>query len=424
MQPFKDDNRKSAARAGLAIRQILLQLTIEEGASRGLEHIALRQIAKAASISTTVIFQNFEGKADLIAAAAELAAELDARFHDELREQCFGLVSGRLGLADFIASYIELRSGRSEATYLANLLIHSREHAQCARTLQDWHQARMAFWQDLANRQPVPSGLGAIIGSYVVMEEFYAHALKHHPQYRLLMLETCRALCNVAPRPAESTARLLGTVPFAIHHPDRNGTGQPVAEQLLQAAVAIINEAGVHALNQRDLAARAGVSGSLIAYHYKDMRNLTTQAVWHALVQGIPVQLDPEGDAAAFPATLSEWFATLETMLQVGSDQPQGFYIGLSRLSSEACLLAGRNPEMVPLISYLRGLEGWGTYRVSQSLPALADQIGRDQAAAFAVWIKSQAILRIAGLIEANPAGAEITNAAALVLTPTTGKTQ
>lgn len=111
-------------------------------------------------------------------------------------------------------------------------------------------------------------------------------------------------------------------------------------------------------------------------------------------------------------------------MLQVSPNQSQGFYIGLSRLSSEACLLAGRNPEMVPLISYLRGLEGWGTYRVSQSFPALADQIGRDQAAAFAVWIKSQAILRIAGLVEAEPAGAAITSAAALVLTPAPGTTQ
>ena len=396
------------------MRQALVQLTVEEAACRGLEGISLRQIAKAASTSTTVIFQNFDGKSGLIAAAAEHAAALDAAFHSELRAKCFELVSGRLGLADFVVSYIELRSGRTEAKFLANLLIHSQEHLECAPTLRNWHQARMTFWRDLVDRQPVPFELGEIIGSYVVMEEFYAHALWRHPQYRLLMLETCRSLCGAAPQREHSAASLLDTVPFAIHHPDRNGTGQPIAQQLLQAAVEIINEAGVHALNQRKLAARAGVSASLIAYHYKDMQNVTTQAVWHALTQGIPVQLDP--DAAAFPATLSDWFASLKAMLQLDPDLPQGFYVGLSRLSTEACLLAGRNPEMIPLISYLRGLEGWGTYRVYQSLPALSNQIGRDQAAAFSVWVKSQGVLRIAGLIAAQADSAEIARTAALLL--------
>ena len=412
------NNRARGARAAEANRNALLNLTIGEVALRGLEQISLRQIAKAAGVSTTAIFQNFEGKADLIAAAANQAIASDEAFHAELRESCFSLIADQQGLADFLASYIELRIGRSDAAFLAELLVQLGELPQCREALRGWQRKRFAFWRELVDRLPVPAGLAGIISSYVVMEELYARALTSHPQYRLLMLETCRALCGAvrgSSKPAGSAAARLATEPFAIRQPHRNGAGQPIAEHLLHSAVEIINEAGVHALNQRDLAARAGVSASLIAYHYKDMRTLTTQAVWHALVQGIPVQLDPGGDKSAFPATLSEWFATLESMLQIGGSGPQGFYIGLSRLSSEACLLASRNPALVPLISYLRGLEGWGTYRVSQSIPTLAESVERDQAAAFAVWIKSQALLRIAGLAEPDPTAESVANAAALV---------
>lgn len=48
----------------------------------------------------------------------------------------------------------------------------------------------------------------------------------------------------------------------------------------------------------------------------------------------------------------------------------------------------------MPLVTCLRGLEGWGTYRASQALPSTGGAIQRDHAAAFGIWIKSEALLR------------------------------
>ena len=387
------------------LRETLLALTIELSAKVGLERLSLRQIATAAGVSTTAIFQNFNDKADLLAAAVNRAIALDDALHRQLEKDVFPLVSGHLGFADFMATTIELHATRCEARFLSEVLVKLRDHPQCADALAIWHRNHIAFWQGLLDRLAVPAGFAGIVARYAFMEGIYAHAMLGQGTYRMLLLETCRALCDAGFNGGGSAnlrsdaSALLDTTPFAVHGPDQREGNQPVAEQLLDAAVGIINHSGMRSLNQRALAAKAGVSGSLIAYHFGDMKTLTIQAIWRALVQGIPSQLDPSGDLSSFPTSLEDWLAILEAMLEVGKDGTDaGFYISVSQLSAEACFLVGENPQLMPLVNYLRGLEGWGTFRVSQSIPPIAEHIRRDHAAAFGVWIKGEALLRNAGI--------------------------
>lgn len=396
-----------ALRPGSAARRVhreLIEKTLVEVVERGIERISLRQIAAATGLSTHAIFQNFAGKADLLEATAAQAIELDWAFHRELEETAANLVCGHAGLADFMSAYIVSRARRDEARFLTELLVHLGDYPSCRPMARAWHDARMEFWVRLAAGAGLPGDLGKIMGGFVVMEEIYAQSLAQCPQYLVLMPETCRALTEHAANPApslnarESAAQRLAVEPLAIQLPGQSDLDQPVAARLLRAAVGLINEAGIPALTQRALAARSGVSASMISYHFGDMEQLTTEAVWHALVQGIPPQLDPTSDTSAFPASLPAWLDMIDAMLKPDSADRPGFYIGATRLTSQTSLLASRDPRYLRLIRYLRGLEGWGTYRISRTIPALAERIGRDHAAAFAIWNKSRALLRIVGM--------------------------
>jgi AcrR family transcriptional regulator len=387
-------------------RETLLDLTIDAAAAQGLDGVSLRAIASDAGASTTAIFQNYSGKAELIADAVRAAITRDEIFHNEMREQTCALVRGQLGFADFIVSYVELRADNAPARFLAEVLVKARDHPQCRDDLAQWHDARQRFWAGMISTQGIKAAFATIVADYVLMEEFYAFALVGQMQYRLLLHETARALCEAVFHDGRSTAMnggvslSLGITPYSARVPSTNG-GHAVVGKLLDAAVELINRAGIGAINQRAIAKAVGVSTAMIPYHFKDMRSFTTQAIWHALVQDIPVQLDPDHENEGLPRNLADWLGILDTLLQSATaERDAGFYVSFARLTGEASLMAGRNPALLPLIEYLRGLEGWGTYRVGRAIEPLAQLIGRDHAAAFGVWIKAEAILRSAGLVD------------------------
>lgn len=382
------------------LHEDLLRLTIALGAESGLERLSLRQIATAAGVSTTAIFQNFAGKAELFAAAVSHAVAQDDAFQQRFAEDAFPLVSGHDALADVMAACVQLRASRCEARFLSEMLINLREYPESAESIGRWHERRVDQWRQLLVRLGIDTAFAPLLVGYLLMEGFYAHALTDSASYRMLLAETCRALCDTVTREhgikrkGGGVSIALDVQPFAVRDPSLPEATLPMAEHLLARAVEIINEGGIRKLNQRSLASRAGVSGSLIAYHFGDMKTLTIQAIWRALVQGIPSQLDPGGDRSTFPKSLGEWFDALEAMLFVSNHGANGFYISVSLLSANACLLACNNPELMPLVTYLRGLEGWGTYRVSQALSSTGGAIRRDHAGAFGIWIKSEALLR------------------------------
>jgi AcrR family transcriptional regulator len=402
-------------------RETLLELTINAAARLGLDGISLRGIAAEAEASTTAIFQNYSGKSELVADAVRAAIAQDDAFHQDLREQAFGLIRGHLAFADFIACYVELRAVSAHARFLAEVIVKAQAYPQCFAALRQWRGRRQEFWAELIALQEVSADLAAIVGDYVLMEEFYAHALMEQMQYRLLLRESARALCEAAFHDGrggglESNVSLtLGINPFSARGPS-TGDGHAAAGQLLDAAMQIINRVGVGGINQRAIARAVGVSPSMITYHFNDMKTFTTQAIWRALVQGIPVQLDPDHESEELPRDLPEWLGILDNLLQPGQPgRDAGFYVGFSRLTGEACLMARRNPALLPLIIYLRGLEGWGTYRVSRAIEPLARRIGRDHASAFGIWIKAEAMLRSSGLVDSTRGIDRLTTAARLI---------
>jgi AcrR family transcriptional regulator len=385
-------------------RQALLALTIEAVGQRGLGEFSLRHLASAAGLSTTAIFQNFSGKAQLLESALELAIAQDREFHQNLRNLVAALLSTHIGFADFLARYVLMRAALPQARFASEILIALDDYPGCHDLALRWHAERTAFWTALLDQLDARPGLARVVADYSLMEEFYAYSLRGESTYPLLLAETCRALSDCAfhdgaAGPVHSHVSLkLDTQPLSIRESD-DSSDAPIKEQLLEQALRIIEESGLEALNQRRLARSAGVSSSAVAYYFKDMKSFRNRAIWRALVSGIPSQLNPERFPVEQPRDLRQWLETLEDLLVLGeAGRPAGFYIGFTRLTGQACLLSRHDPSLLPLIAYLRELEGWGTYRVSRNIPALASLIGRDHAAAFGMWIKAEALLRRAGL--------------------------
>lgn len=88
----------------------LFDRTIAMIAEVGLEKISLRAIAAQAGCTTAVIFQQYQSKAGLIEAALAEALVQDEAAHAALLGGAAAWLADQAGTADFIASYVGLRS--------------------------------------------------------------------------------------------------------------------------------------------------------------------------------------------------------------------------------------------------------------------------------------------------------------------------
>jgi AcrR family transcriptional regulator len=392
------------------IHDALLDQTIAMVAEVGLEQISLRTIAAQAGCTTAVIFQQYQGKAGLISASLERALARDMNAHEALFAQIDGLLASHSTLSDFMAGYVALRARQDVARFWSEMLFKSKQIAEGTPHLVRWHAMRVGFWRRVLAETPDGETLAAMIAGYTAMEEVYAYPLVDDPQYQLLMRETTRALTRAAFDPDvpedrhTSVSAILDKAPLPSISQDT--TAFVMREQLLGYAIQAIVEDGIGTVNQRSLAEKASVSSSMISYHFKDMKSFVNEAVWRALVHGIPRELDPSHDAAEMPGSLDEWFAMLDAHIRPrAGDMPAGFYTGFARITGQACLLADTRSSLMPLVQHLRGLEGWGTYRVSRTIDPSDRTLTRDRAAAFGMWIKAEAVLREAGLSDAGVAG-------------------
>lgn len=397
------------------IHLALLDQTIAMLARMGLENISLRTIAARADCTTAVIFQQYQGKAGLLSAAIDRALDQDSAAHAALLSQVSGLIGSREALADFIASYVTVRASQDVPRFWSEILFKSQQLPEARLQLQQWFAMRSQFWQDVLATAAADAALADMIAAYSIMEEVYAYPLLGDAQYRLLLHETTRALIETALDPAHvhnrspSISEMLGKVPWPAN--TETADSADMREQLLTHAIHAIVENGIGMINQRSLSQKAGVSSSMIAYHFKDMKSFVNEAIWRALVQGIPPVLDP--GRSAMPTTMQQWFEALETYVRprIG-DTPAGFYTVFARITGQACLLADSRPSLMPLVHHLRALEGWGTHRVALSIQAQHAVVARDHAAAFGMWIKAEAVLREAGLRPPIASGSAIGNVA------------
>jgi AcrR family transcriptional regulator len=399
-------------------RQNLLELAITEVSRGGMRELSLRRLASVAGTSTTVIFQHFNGKGDLIRSALEVAILREKSFHDDLLTQASIYVKGFAGFADFLANYIVLRPSMDAARFTSELLINLDDYPECHGLISGWHEDRRDFWNRVLLGTPSNPEFSDIVAQYVVMEEYYAFALQGDFAFGMLLAETARAISDcafhggVARSEQSCTSAGLNVQPMSVGETGEAGHAS-IKEQLLAEAKRVIDQHGLDALNQRRITRSVGVSGSAISYYFGDMKTFRNRAIWRALINNVPSQLDPHSPLPDAPATMAQWLRALDEMLQPATpESPSGFYIGFARLTAQACLLSRQDPSLGPLISHLRALEGWGTYRVSRSVPALSPLIRREHAAAYGAWIKAEALLRCMKLALPGPGTDHLKSAA------------
>src|SRR4051812_38266147 len=113
--------------------------------------------------------------------------------------------------------------------------------------------------------------------------------------------------------------------------------GQVVRARLLDAAAELVPERGWSAVSTRVLAERAGVTPSVVHYHFPSVQALLVEAVLRAM-RGVVEALDPVLDTAATPTELVGLMAA-SVEGYTGTDP-------VSLLFVEAYLAAGRDESL------------------------------------------------------------------------------
>lgn len=113
--------------------------------------------------------------------------------------------------------------------------------------------------------------------------------------------------------------------------------GSEVRQRLLSAAVELIPERGWAAVSTRILAERAGVSPSVVHYHFPSLAALLNESVV-GVIRQVLGELDGILSEVVSPVDAVD--AMLEAADQYAADDP------LSLLSVEACLAATRDEEL------------------------------------------------------------------------------
>ena len=386
------------ARVALSLDTIgdrLERAALADVAKLGFDGLSLRTIAAQADCTTGAIVQRFANRDGLLRAACVRAMAQEADFHRDLAARIDGLALTPGAVLDLIGHYIATHAPRDAARLFLWAVVASGD-----APLADWHTMRQAFWHRVLDRASLSRDRGDALVSYVMMEEYYATALADDTAYALLLPESVRAFCRF-----DGTAAPTSIAAVIDEQPRRMATGPvsdaPVRERLVRAAADEILAHGVAALNRRHAARIAQASPSAITYHFGDMERFIDEAIWSALLRGIPRELDPASTLDNAPGTMEQWLGRLVGLLHPRRpDAEAGFYTNFARITGEMCLLVASRPALRPLAHHLRALEGWGTHRASRHLtdPSLA--IRRDHAAAFAIWIKGEAILRNCGAVD------------------------
>lgn len=386
--------------ASLAIVDMLLLNTITMVSRHGVDNISLRTISAQSGCSTAYIFQKFGNKDGLVRAALEQAVAMERNSHASLLETLSALPIGLVALADFVSHYVESRATQDVPRFMLSWLARHEAGEAITSSVAAWHEMRIAFWTAASRQCALPPQMAAILATYVAMEECYATALHGDLRYGLLLKETVRALLYRAAQDAgradTSIAAALDVVPRPAL-PENVDKAGSIRDRLLHHAKQEILLNGIDALNQRTVARKAGASNSAISYHFGSMEAFVDEAIWRALLTDIPAELDPTKTIDGKAMRMEDWLGVLSHHLRrAEGGQPAGFYTTYARITAQTCLMVHGRPSLKPLVAFLRELDGWGTYRASRHLaPSILD-IDRDQASAFAIWIKGLATVSAA----------------------------
>lgn len=374
----------------------LVSCGLDAIASSGLEGMSLRNVGSAAGSTTAGIVHHFGDKAGFLCALMEAGLEAERDWHAAMAQRIEGAELGHLDFVEWIAWYVSQRAGSTAGLFWSELLFKSRFAPGSQGAVARWHEMRIRFWETVLAASGRRRNFAPYLVAYLCMEEVCAHALSGDIYYELFKRESLRTLTAVLFGHESAADRSLSEwsdrrMPRYTMHAGNGGDTLP--ERLIDLGAKEILEHGIRSLNQRALAKKAGVSGSMIIYHFGSMAAFENQAIWRAMAIGVPDATNPEADAAN-TSTLTKWARVLgQTILPAQSDRKAGFYCAYARMTGEVALLSRRKPEFLPLIEHLRTLEGWASFGASQTIWKGVVDLTRNQAAAFAVWLKGQAIV-------------------------------
>jgi AcrR family transcriptional regulator len=377
----------------------LVEQAIIAVAHDGLDGVSLRKIANAAGVSTASIFHFFQNKSGMLDAALHRALELEETFHAQLLSELKGLEINSRILGDLVTSYVARRVGRDVPLFWLEVIFNGEGQFPGAWAVEQWNAIRRNFWSELLWQPNEDHGLAHFLATSLILEETYAVALHDDVTFWPLMAETVRAMS--ARSFCEAGGALPGTIvgPFLLAKPRQfavNELGSPdtIANKLLNAASERIFTKGVRSIKDREISRIAQTSSSMIAYHFGGSSNFLCKAIWRAMLHDVPKLLDPAIQAESRRDEIDDWAAVAMGMVQPGvGDNEPGFYLGYTRITGQAALLAARQPELIPLIRHLRIIEGTGTYRASRLYWPNSTSFDEAHAMAFGIWIKGAAML-------------------------------
>lgn len=393
----------------------LVGAALRDVATLGFAGLTLRTIAAQADCTTGAIVQRFGNRDGLLRSACARALDLEIAFHRDLDATVDAIVQSPLTTADLVVHYILAHSQRDEARLFLWAAV-----TDGGAPLAEWHRIRREFWEGALGRAGLPVERAETLVSYILMEEYYATALAGDTTYALLLPETVRTFLRFTDPAAAARPSLAGAIDEQPRSLDPGPVSDaPVRSRLVRSAADEILSHGVEALNQRRAARIAHASPSAITYHFGDMERFINEAIWSALLRDIPRELDPTDTLDGHLLTIEQWLARLVGFLRPRADgSAAGFYTNFARITGQMCLLVATRPPLDPLARHLRALEGWGTYRASRHLTGPGLAIRRDHAAAFAIWIKGEAILRGSGGIGSPITAAMLVEGARAIFPP------
>lgn len=376
-----------------ALREMLLQTAARQIVESGIEALSLRTVTAAVGKSTTAIVHGFGDKAGFIEAVVARARARDHAFHEAMRSTLAGIPLTPPILADLVVNYVLSRAVEPDARIFLEALYKARQFPGTSAILTQWNAERAQFWRCLLEESRFEH-LAAILPDYLAGEEAYAAALAGEAEYRLLLHASARDVAGVSSGEEDAGAPLGSWIEGRAAFQSIDSKPLPAAmEQALFAAVRSIEREGASGLNIKRLAEEEGVAHSQIIYHFGSFAAFRNQAIWRALMQGLPETIDSKRPhPAAFPDGRS--LDALDAMVTPGSGGANpGYYVGYGRILGQACLAAQVDTGLKPLILHLRAIEGRGIFRASVHDWPNSHRLSRSRATPFAIWIKGHAIL-------------------------------
>lgn len=376
---------------------------ISEG---GLDELSLRAVADATDCSTTAIVQRFKNKAGFIEAIAGHVLEKDQAFHDGLLESLSGAPLSFPYLHDILLSYIEQRSSCPTARVWSEILVGESTELAAGSIVESWYIMRQQFWQALLALAGKTDPLqGSVVTNYVIMEEIFAFELFDDFEYRLLLKESTRALLagllGISDTARDGAMCKWATKNLASYSdfPERTALINSVydnepARKLLDTAANEMFAHGIGSLNKRRVTKLAGMSSSMINYHFGSQTNFIKLVIWQSLWIETPREFKTPYEARSRHRDINEWVEFMQWMAHPKSDNDVGgFYFGFSRLTAQAGLQARRQPDLRRLFQQSRRIDGWGSFEAGNSFWPKDMNVTRGNAAAFGIWIKGSAVL-------------------------------